>query len=467
MAFIGRERELETLNNLYNRDGFQMLVLYGRRRVGKSTLLKEFIKDKKAVYYTAIQDSVSSNLEMFAKSIRETFNDARYANFNSIEALFSALGELCSDDRIVVIIDEFPYLAESDSSILSVIQKHIDNEWQNGNMFFILCGSSISFMENKVLSEKSPLFGRRTSQLKLRPLDYIQSALFTPEYSYEDKALCYGFTGGIPKYLSLIDPKLSVYNNIIRLFFREDGYLFEEPQNLISQEYKNVALYSSIINAIANGASKFSDICNETGLSATTTTRALNELISTEIIEKQTAITEENNKKKALYTIKDGLFRFWYRFLPDAISLINLGKGDKYFVEIVDDLNDFMGSVFEDMCRYFVLNIGIDKKLNSTITEVGKWWGTNPRTHEQTDIDVVALNHRKKEAILGECKYRNSLLDKKVLDALREREGLIDKRYRTVQYLLFSKTGFSDYVIEQCKDGVINTFTLSDIYEMI
>ena len=235
--FIGRENELSELERLYATDQFQMPVIYGRRRVGKSTLIRQFVRDKRAVVFTAAESTIEKNLQLFSQSIYAALlpQMKTLPAFGSFEAAFDFLAEQSGAERLVVVIDEYPYLAMADRSISSRLQNYIDNQFGMGKMFLILCGSSMSFMENQVLGYQSPLYGRRTAQFKIMPFDYRTSALFVPSYNLEDKALVYAVTGGVPKYLELFDAGLSVHDNITRLFFNDSGYLYEEPSNLMKQ----------------------------------------------------------------------------------------------------------------------------------------------------------------------------------------------------------------------------------------
>lgn len=466
--FIGRKTELAALERLYKTEGFQMIVLYGRRRIGKSTLIKEFIKDKRAVFYTASKTGIRNNLEKLSRQvIAELAPQMGAAAFSDMDALFDFVGKQCMDERIVVVIDELPYLAEAYSGVLSVIQNHIDREWSSGQMYLILCGSSISFMENEVLSEKSPVFGRRTSQIKLEPFSYIESAEFVPAYSEEDKSVIYGITGGVAKYLSLMDDALSLDENIINQYFTKSGYMYEETNNLLAQEFRNVSTYNDIIETIASGSNKINEIADKTHIEPTTVSHALTALMATGIVVKEYAITDEANKKKVQYNFKDNMFRFWYRFVPDAVGAIELGKGDVYYQNAVKGrISEYMGEVFEDMARYYTLSMGLCGGLSCFVTSVGKWWGTSPKKRENTDIDVVGLDKQAKRAVIGECKYRNEPIDKKVYDALLERNGLISNAYHIVQYLLFSKSGFSDWVLEHTDRAEVKLVSLQEMYHI-
>lgn len=464
--FIGRKAELQTLENMYHSSGFQMVVIYGRRRIGKSTLIKEFIKDKRAVYYTATKTGISKNIELWGKQALETLApDMNQLTFKNADDLLTFLGKNSEEERCIVVIDELPYLAEADKSILSVLQKMIDNQWINGQMLLILCGSSISFMENEVLGEKSPVFGRRTAQIRLEPFRYPEAAEFVPSYSYEEKAICFGITGGTAKYLSMLDDSKSLDENIIQLFFTKAGYLYEETSNLLTQEFRNVSTYNDIITEIASGSNKVNEISDKTHLEQTVVSHALQNLIATGIVVREKAITDESNKKKVQYNLKDNMFRFWYKFVPDGMGAIELDRGEFYYYNVVKPrLPEFMGSVFEDMCKYFTLFSGLSGRLNCFVTTVGKWWGTDPVKRETTDIDVVGLDKMSKKAVLGECKFRNEPIDKKIYEELLEKNGLIAKEYTVVQYLFFAKGGFTDWVTEHAEDDLVKLVGLEELY---
>lgn len=216
MQFIGREIELKALEDAYKKDDFQMAAIYGRRRIGKTTLLRQFCQGKKSVFFTAIKTTAKRNIDLFGKcALNALAPEMRSSSFQSFDALCSFLGEKSNNERVIVVIDELPYMAKKDESITSTLQKYVDEEWQFGKMFFIVCGSSVSFMEDEVLSEKSPLYGRRTMQIKLSAFHYDRIAQFLPSWSVIDQAIAYGITGGIAKYLSLIDEHKTLDENIM------------------------------------------------------------------------------------------------------------------------------------------------------------------------------------------------------------------------------------------------------------
>lgn len=471
--FIGRERELASLKDFYDKDGIGMTVIYGRRRIGKSTLIAEFIKDKKAIFYTATKVGKNRNLELFSRQVMNLFMPGvEDISFNSTEAVFDFIDKNLGDDKLILVIDELPYWAEKDDALLSILQKYIDTVWNHKNLKIILCGSALSFMEKKVLSEKSPLFGRRDSQIKLEVFDYLDAAKFVPGYSNEDKAICYGITGGVAKYLSMIDPTKSLDENIIRLFFKKDGYLYDETRNLLIQEFSDITIVNNIVEQIASGNNTLNTIAGKVGEKEPTILYSIDKLINVGLVEKKKCITEEKNKKKTQYILKDYMFKFWYEFIPKATSVIEMGQGEIYYQKVVKPvLHSFMGVVFEEMCRYYTLKNGIMGEYGCFITSVGTWWGVenitdkdgNIRT-QSADIDVVALSEVDKKALVGECKFKNEKIDKTIYETLIRRGKLLPAKYKVSKYLLFSLSGYTDW-FESLSDEDVLLLTLDSLYE--
>lgn len=470
--FIGRRKELSSLTRLYEMRGFHMTILYGRRRVGKSTLLAEFIKGKKAIFYTASKVGGARNLELLSEQVISVMDPSVIgASFTTCEALFDFMTGKMGEETLVFVIDELPYWAENDEALLSVLQKYIDTKWQNMNLYLILCGSSLSFMESKVLSEKSPLFGRRDTQIRLEPFSYLESAMFVPSYTSEEKAICYGITGGVAKYLALLDPDSTLDDNIRRLFFSTDGYLYDEPRNFLAQEFSETSLVNNIIGQIASGENSLHLIADKVHERESTVLYSLSKLINVGIVEKRTCITEEKNRKKTQYVLKDNMFRFWYMFVAKAVSMVEIGRGEAWYDRAVKPaLHDFMGKVFEEMCREFVLMNGTPEQLGCFVTETGTWWGTEVvqdeqgRKHTQSaDVDVVGLSSVDKAMVTGECKFRNKPLDKAVYEALVRRSKVIPTKYRVLKYLLFSLGGYTEW-FEKIDRNMVQLFTLEDLY---
>lgn len=470
--FVGRKKELAGLETEYTKNGFSMTVIYGRRRVGKSTLIREFIKNKNAIYYTATKVGARRNLELLTERVLSALSlDVSGMHFDSLDALLTFLTGHLPSDKLILVIDELPYWADQDPGMLSTLQKYIDMEWLDKNLYLILCGSSLSFMEDEVLSRKSPIFGRRTSQIRLEPFDYLEAALFVPNYTLEEKAICFGVTGGIAKYLSLFDPDTSLDENLKRLFFSTDGYLYDEPRNLLIQEFSDTALVNNIIEQIASGENTPRLISDKVHENESTVLYSLKRLIEVGLVDRKRCITEEKNKKKVQYILKDSMFRFWFEYIPKAVSLIEIDQGSVYYDKAVKPvLHDYMGGIFEEMCRSFVLKKGMSGEFNCLINNVGSWWGTEILTDtaekkvQPADIDVVGISDLDKAVVYGECKFRTKKIDRSNYETLVRRSRAVRTSYRTAAYLLFSLGGFSDWYPDQT-DPMMKTYTLDDLYQ--
>lgn len=471
--FIGREKELKSLQEFYDKEGLGLVVIYGRRRVGKSTLINEFVKDKKSIFYTATKVGCKRNLQLFSKQVIDYFNlGLENVYFESLESSFDFIDKNIGEDKLVLVIDELPYWAEKDDGLLSIIQKYMDTIWKDKNIKIVLCGSTLSFMTDKVLSEKSPLFGRRDFQIRLDAFDYLDSSKFVPNYSNEDKAICYGITSGVAKYLSLINPELSVDENIIKLFFKKDGYLYDEARNLLVQEFSDISVVNNIIEKIADGENSLNDIAAQTGQKEQTILYTLEKLINVGLVEKKKCITDEKNKKKTQYVLKDSMLKFWYMFIPKAVSVIEMDQGEKYYYKVVKPLMHlFMSPIFEEMCRYYTLRKGIEGEFDCFITNVGNYWGNENivdkygiKKTQSCDIDVVGLSDVDKKAVIGECKFTNEKIDKNVYDTLARRGNLITGKYHVTKYLFFSLSGYTSW-FDELNDNNVVLFTLDSLYE--
>lgn len=470
--FVGRERELQSLQEQYDQSGFAMSVIYGRRRIGKSTLIARFVEGKRAICYTASKVGAERNLALFTRQVMAILEPQMMdVVFPSLESVLDYVTARLTDDRLILVIDELPYWAERDESLLSILQKYIDTKWLGKNIMLILCGSTLSFMENKVLSEKSPLFGRRTSQIRLEAFNYREAAMFVPDYSDEDKAICYGVTGGVARYLAMFDGGRDLDENIKRLFFRMDGYLYDETRNLLTQEFTDVTLVNNVIEQIASGQNTLNTIAMAIGEKEPTVTYSLNRLIEVGLVEKRNCITDERNRKKTQYVLKDSMFKFWYAFIPKAVSIIEMGHGDLYYDRAVKpDLHSFMGSVFENMCRYYTLEQGILGRFGGIMTNVGTWWGvenvtdvSGSRRTQSADIDVVAISDIDRTMVIGECKFRNEPIDKGIVETLYRRAPLPDHKYRCVRKVFYSLGGYTKW----CKEAGLEDaefLTLEDLY---
>lgn len=441
--FIARHYELKKLHELYEHSTFEFTVIYGRRRVGKSTLINEFIKDKKNIYFMGIEGNVTLNLRGFSQAIyRTVMNETKLPPFEDFEQLFQFLDTI-SKEHIIVVIDEYPFLAEAYPAISSLIQSHIDQVWKHGNMMLILCGSSMSFMEHQVLGYKSPLYGRRTAQFKIEPFLWWELREFQWKYTEVELAQIYAITGGIGEYLQAIDPNASVKDNILKLYLESSGRMFEEPMNLMKQEMRNPTQYHAVLDAIAQGASTLNEIANQAKEDNSACNYHLKTLIELGIVQKEEPII--GKIRKPIYSIKDSAFVFWYRFVFPSMSMIMQGNGEFIYEHYIEpQFNAFMGLIFERMCLDFMRSAYALSLMPFPYRNIGRWWGTNPKLKRQEEIDVLACE--KQHILLGECKWTNVAIDKKVLDDLLAQGDLFS--YPNQYFILFAKEQFSTYVTE-------------------
>ena len=455
--FVGRERELSKLQSAYRRDKFEMAVMYGRRRVGKTRLITEFMGDKDAIYFSALEVSAKMNLSNLSRAIMtyETGRSIGSFSYGSFEECFDALYQISKEKRLIFVIDEYPYLASSFPGISSLLQQYIDLKFKETELFIILCGSSMSFMENQVLGYESPLYGRRTMQFKINPLDFWESRQFHQNFTEEEKAIIYGITGGIPQYLEYIDDSKSLSENIIDNFFDNTAYLYDEPGNLLKQELREPALYNSIITAIADGASRINEISTKAGMDNPVCSKYIKSLIELGIVRKEKPAME-NDAKRSIYRLDDGMFRFWYRFVAPNVDRICQNQGAVAYRNIEPQISDFMGQVFEEMCKQFLWKLNLDGTIDFAKAE--RWWGTNPQLKRQEEIDIIAYDDSK--MIFCECKWRNEKLSRRVAEELLAKSEMFWGKEKS--FILFSKSGFTDDCLALQKDKNIKMFSLAD-----
>ena len=461
--FYCREEELRTMNNRYKKDHFECVVIYGRRRVGKTALINEFCKGKPTVYFSALNASSQENLEALSKAIYTCQNsDSTSApTYRSYEDALEAITGMAMEKRLVFVIDEYPYLAKAEKSISSRLQHIIDHSWQGSRIYLILCGSSMSFMEYQVLGYESPLYGRRTAQFKIQALTYREITEFHPELKAADQALLYGVTGGIPHYINKLDVESNLDEALLDNLFSTSSYLFEEPENLLKQELREPAIYNSVISAIAAGASHSNEISTKVGLESGVCAKYLKVLLDLGILKKETPITEKPGKK-TIYAIDDNFFRFWYRFVPRNMSVISAGRMRLIYEQAVKRFYpDYMGLVFEKMCQEYLLRYA--KDLPILLSNVGQWWGTDSKTRREVQIDIVGAPVDGNEYLIGSCKYRNEKIGIEELELLR-RYAAVFRQNGIFHYYIFSKGGFTPTLLEAEMQGEVTLLTLEDLY---
>lgn len=446
--FIGREQELNALEKLYASNKFEFAVIYGRRRVGKTALINHFLDGKKAIYFMGVESNAKQNLENFSKSIMEYSNGIETeTSFLSFQAALEYVFRLAQKERLILAIDEYPYVARSSKSLASTLQLLIDKYKDSSKLMLILCGSSMSYMEDHVLAYKSPLYGRRTAQIKLLPFDFEETCRYFKNLSNEDKALIYGIVGGTPQYLLQINDSLSVEENIKNTFLNPMSFLYEEPINLLKQEVREPAIYTAIITAIAAGASRMSEISGKVGEDTNVCSAYIKNLINLGIVQKETPYGEKASRK-SVYSIEDNMFRFWHRFVLENNSAIARGATELVYRRIEPKLSEYMGKVFEDICKQYLWKLLLAGKCPVEFTSLGRWWGNDPIEKCQAEIDIMG-EQDKDTALFAECKWTNEKADISVLETLAKRSRLFS--YKNIYLYLFSKSGFSKGCVDEAK----------------
>ena len=454
--FIGRKRELEFLTSAYESDKAEFIVLYGRRRVGKTELITTFCKNKPNIFYAAKESTDMAQLRSFSQTLISYDKDRfRFLDsFQDWESAFSALAEISTTQKLIITIDEFPYMVKGDKSIPSILQNLWDHKLKNANIMLILSGSSMSFIEDEILGYKKPLYGRTTGIYKLDPLSYTDTVKFFPDYSDEDKLLTYSILGGIPHYLLQFNPKKSLQENIQNTILKRGSVLYNEVEFLLHEELREPATYNSIIEAIALGNTEHNDILTKTQIEQRTLSVYLKNLINLGIVMREmpatSPIKEQANGAKGLYTLTDNLFRFWYAFCYPNLSLLEKGNIDLVWnTQIKENLHSFVSKPFENVCIDYLYRLNAEYKLPIVFPSFSRWWGKvthkdgteKPYTVSE-EIDILAENKAQKTYLLGECKFTNEPFDMGQLKKLTSKISLRG----TIYYYLFSLNGFTDGV---------------------
>ena len=464
--FVGRENEMSTLNKLYDEDKFQMVVMYGRRRIGKTTLISKFISDKPAIFFTAQEVNDSLNLSRFSKTVYSFFDipdsTGAFAGWNDA---FDFLIQKAKEKRFILAFDEFPYAASANRSLKSVLQIAIDHGFKDTGIFLILCGSHMGFMENEVLGYNSPLFGRRTAQIKLDGFDYYDAGKLLGSFSNEDKVKFYACVGGTPHYLSQINANESFEENIKRLYFDISGYLYNEPMMLLQQELREPAMYNSIIAAIAAGASKLNEIATKINEESPKVNKYLQVLLNLQIVQKIYPFGENiQNSRKGIYRIADNCYDFWYSFVFLNKPEIECGNGDIIAESMVfgKHLSSYIGKPpFEVICMQYLQRMNRKKRLPFTATSLGTWWGTDPLEKSQADFDVIAANRNEKQIILGECKWKRDVNVSAIAKNLMTKNHILPE-YKERYIYVFAKEPPREYA--EASD--VTVVTTDMLYEL-
>ncbi len=474
MKFIGRKREMEKLESEYSRDS-SFVVIYGRRRVGKTTLIKEFLKDKTAFYFLATEEIESQSMKRLAGVVARTTKNRllQNATFTDWLDLFQVIADYEPEKKKVFVIDEFPYLVKTNSAFPSILQNAWDEVLKDKNVMLILSGSLIGMMQKHALSYDSPLYGRRTSQMRLAPL------LFTDIYavqslSFTESVEQYAVTGGVPKYLEFFEDGRELTEQIKDAVLSKNGFLYEEPFFLLKSESMTAVNYFSIIKAIADGNHKIGKIAGVLGIESSKLTPYLSTLSDLGFVEKRTPVTEKNPEKsrKGLYFIADNFIRFWFKYVYPYKGELELDNMQIVLEEMKKDFETkFVAFAYEDICKDIFANLCKRGVIDFVPSRIGAYW-LNDYTGD-TEIDVMAVDNQNKRIFAGECKYHRNPVDASVYYALKEKvldAGEIRKSYPVydVIYGVFSKSGFTQRMLDAARETsnlvLINEDNVIDVH---
>lgn len=439
MTFINREKELKSLNDMWKQNQAHFMVIYGKRRVGKTELIKQFIKNKPGIYFLADKRSNHEQLRELGRMFGNYFNDSLLAKrgFSEWLDVFRFLKEK-TDKPFIFAVDEYPYLVEVDKSISSVFQKGWDEYLKNSQVFLLLSGSSISMMEAEALIYQSPLFGRRTGQYFLKPMSFSESRQFFPKMKFEDFVGIFSIAGGMPAYILQFDRTLSLEENIKQNIINRTNYLYNEIEFILKEELREPKNYLSILRAIAWGKAKFGEIVNETGLEKNVLNKYLDTLVKLHLIEKEIPVTENkpHKSRKGIYKVTDNFFRFWFYYIFPYKSNLEIGNIDEVMRAIEESFINLEAITYEKISQELLWQL---KAKIFPFERIGCWW------EKEQEMDLVGLNEKSKEIIFGEVKWSKNQVGIDIYQKLKEKAKKVSWYLddRKEYYILFSKKGFT------------------------
>lgn len=456
MTFYDRAEELEALTTAFETRGHGFYVVYGRRRVGKTALLKEFCRGHPHVYFLAAQEAEERQQEKFIEHVAEYFDD-RVPRIDGWDEAFAYLGEKVADENIVIAIDEFPYLVSENDSLPSYLQSFVDEQLSGAESMLILCGSSISTMESEVLGHESPLYGRRTGQLDVQPFSF-REARDVIQYDIDGAVRSYAITGGTPMYLTLFDYAETLRENVQSQILSPTSVLYNEPEFLLRTELRNPARYMSILESIALGHTTPNEISGATGIDSGPLSKYLRKLKQLRLIDREIPVTASAKKsKRSKYYVADEFLRFWFRYVEPNRSSIEEAPEIVYENTIDPDLPNHVAETFEGVCQEAIWE-GIRHGEFEQYSEVGRWW------YGEHEIDIVGLSPTDDTILFAECKWTAEPVGIGLVEELRAKTDHVrwGPKSREERFALFSKNGFT----ERLEQEVDNSWTLVDLEDL-
>lgn len=468
MVFVGRDRELGLLDDLYRRHGAQFLILYGRRRIGKTRLVTQWSErlDKPYLYWMASQTSATNQLRNFSQALFQFLSpgvpvDATFS-YTSWEAAFAEVGRAAGERRLVAVLDEFTYVMQSNPEVPSLIQKAWDHQLKSTNVFLILMGSLAGIIQRTALDYQSPLYGRATARMKLQPLSFGALADLLPGYNAEQRVAVYTITGGVPAYIELFDDELNVLQNLQKRIVTPANVMLTDAVFLLHEQLDDPRNYMAVIETIAAGFHQLSDIATMSGIDRSNITKYLAVLRELGYVERQVPATvrRPEQSRQGRYVITDPYLRFYFRFLSPHLAAIEQGRVRQVTSLLYDHLLDFIGThTFEELCRDWV-GIAAEMSAFPFLPErIGTFWSRSAQ------VDVVAINWRSKDILLGECKWGKVPVGQDVIEVLINKASKVLPGSATwrVYYVFFAREGFTEAAQKLAAEHNARLVTLEQI----
>jgi hypothetical protein len=464
--FVNREEELNLLERAYRSGRAELLVLYGRRRVGKTELLRTFCQGKEHVFFVADLNNEKELLDLFSRRLWES-QPGRVPEgviFPSWETAIQFVGTLAKDQRLVLVLDEFPYMAQASLALPSILQRLWDSALKDTRILLILCGSYVGFMEKEVLAYRSPLYGRRTGQCLLEPLSYLALAAFFPRYSPREWIQTYAVLGGMPAYWLEFDAQVATEENIRTHILRKGALLYEEARFLLMEELREPRNYFAILRAIAHGRTKLNEIVQDSGVGErNVVSRYVDILRELKLVEREVPVTERrpDRSRRGTYQLTDHYLRFWFRFVHPNRSLIEEGFAEEVLEKrVLPFLSEFIGPIFERVAIEYLQQQARQGAFSFTPERIGRWWDAG------SEIDVVAFSAANRQAIVAECKWTNQPVKDEVLASLKSRAAALAKRegWTISRYFIFAKSGVRKELQNRAVTEEVSLVSLGDLF---
>lgn len=447
--FWDREDELAFLDREYRQATSNLVVIYGRRRVGKTRLIQEFLKDKPAIYFLADQQLEVEQHRRFQAALGHFLADPLVSQleFRDWDTLFRYLEQRADWSRkVVLVLDEFQYLARTNPAFPSILQRLWDEGLKERNICLILCGSLLGMMYRTTLSYQSPLYGRRTGQIRLRPLSFGDYAVCFPHLSFNERVAYYSVTGGVPRYVEAFIGPADLLAQIEANVLDRYGLLYHEPRFILSEEVTETTTYFSLLKTIAQGEHRLGKIAGRLQTPASRLSKYLSTLAELDLVERRVPVTETqpDKSKRGRYTITDPFFRFWFRYVFPNQGDLEVGHLEPVQLQLRDDFNRYLSLAFEDCCRQFLWDLAQRGELPFRLQKIGGWWV------KDAEIDIVALHEERREIVFAECKWSRRKVGTNILEDLQKKARRVpwQSHDRQEYFVLFSREGFTDNLIQ-------------------